>query len=243
MMNNTIDQSQRKAVKVAGFTLIFALAIVIISNYSVNFRFIIPNDAVETARNIITHGTLFRFNIFCNLIYLVTLILMFTSLYVILRKVNKNLALAAAFFRLIYASMWGIIALNTFGAIRLFGNSSYLSVFDADQLQALSMLHHTSGWDAYYIALPFWGLASMVCSYLLLKSKYIPKVLAVFGLISSAWCVFCAFIYIIFPGYGKIVHIGLFDVPLLIFEVILGIWFLWKGLSLSGKAGLDKAST
>ena len=93
-----IDQTQSKAAKVAGFTLIFAIAIVVISNYSVGFRYIVE-DPAETARNMLEHETLFRFNIFCNLIYLVTLILMSTSLYVILKRVNKNFALAAVFTR------------------------------------------------------------------------------------------------------------------------------------------------
>lgn len=230
MTSDVIDQSQRKAAKVAGFTLIFAIVIVIISNYSVNFRFVIPNDAVETAGNIIAHETLFRINIFCNLIYFITLILMLTSLYVILKPVNRNLALAAAFFRLIYALMWVIMALNTFGAIHLLGDASYLPVFKIDQLQTLARLHLSSSWDAYYVGLPFWGLTSLVCSYLLLKSKYIPKVLAVFGLISSAWCVLCAFMFIIFPNFQKTVNLSLFDVPLVLFELALGIWLLFRGL-------------
>ena len=241
MTINTIDESQRKAAKVAGFTLIFAIAIVIFANYSVTFRFIVA-DAAETARNLMAHETSFRVNIVCNLIYLVTLIVMSTSFYIILKPVNKNLVLAAAFFRLIYALMWGIMALNTFNAIRLLSDADYLPVFDADQLQTLSKLHLSNSWDAYYVGLPFWGLASTVCSYLLFKSRYIPKALAAFGIISSAWCVFCAFVYLIFPSSGEIVHIGLFDVPLVIFEITLGFWLLWKGLNPSGQAGLYKAS-
>ena len=229
MANATIDQSQRKAAKVAGFTLIFAIAIVVISNYSVTFRFIVPN-AAETARNLIAHETAFRFNIFCNLIYLVTLILMSTSLYVLLKPINKNFALVAAFTRFVYAFIWAIMAINTFYAIRLLGDSTYLSAFTTDQLQTMSKLHLSSSWDAYYVGLPFWGLASTVCSYLLFKSKYIPKTLAAFGIVSSTWCLFCAFTYLIFPEYGNIVHIGLFDVPMTIFELILGFWLLLKGL-------------
>jgi hypothetical protein len=241
MTINTIDESQRKAAKVAGFTLLFAIAIVIISNYSVTFRFIVA-DAAETARNVMAHETSFRVNIVCNLIYLATLIVMSTSLHIILKPVNNNLAMATVFIRLIYASMWGIMALNTFYAIRLLGDAAYLPAFDADQLQALSRLHLSSSWDAYYVGLPFWGLASTICSYLLFKSRYIPIALAAFGIISSAWCVFCAFTYLIFPDFGEIVHIALFDVPLTIFEITLGFWLLWKGLNPSGQAGLDKAS-
>ncbi|MFC2151824.1 DUF4386 domain-containing protein [Bacteroidota bacterium] len=229
MATSVIDQSQRKAAKVAGFTLIFAIAIVIFANYSVTFRFIVP-DAAETARNLMAHETSFRINIFCNLIYLVTLIIMSTSLYVILKPVNKNFALTAAFSRFVYALMWVFMAINTFNAIRLLGDTAYLSVFETDQLQTLSRLHLSSSWDAYYVGLPFWGLASAVCSYLLFKSKYIPRALAAFGIISSVWCVFCAFTYIIFPNFDKMVHAGWFDVPLVIFEIILGFWLLFKGL-------------
>jgi len=230
MTSNIIDQSQRKAAKIAGFTFLFAIALVVFSNFSINFRFIIPDDAVETARNIIANQTLFRINIVSNLIYLVTVIVMLTSLYVILKPVNKNLALTTIFFRFIYALMWGIMALNTFSALRILGDASYLPVFDTNQLQTLSRLHLSSNWDAYYIGLPFWGLASVVCSYLWLRSKYIPKILAVFGIVSSVWCVICAFIFIIFPNFKETVNLWLFDMPLVIFEIILGIWLLSKGL-------------
>jgi len=230
MEADTLDISQRKAARIAGFTLIFAVILVIVANYSVNFRLIIPNSAAETAQNIIENNTLFRFNIFCNLLYITTLIVMFTSLYVVLEPVNKNLALSAAFFRLIYALMWGIMAVNTCDALHLLGDAPYLPAFDPDQLKAMTMLNLVTGWNAYYVGLPFWGLASTACSYLLFKSKYIPKALAVFGIVSSAWCVFCAFAYIIYPDYGKVVHIGLFDTPLTIFEVTLGFWLLFKEL-------------
>jgi hypothetical protein len=229
MARSTIDKSQRKAAKVAGFTFLFAIAIVVISNYSITFRFITP-DAAVTAGNLIANQTLFRINTVCNLIYLVTVIVMLSSLYVILKPVNKNLALIAGFFRLVYALMWGFMAINTLAALRILGDTSYLSVFESVQLQTLSMLHLSSGWDAYYVGLPFWGAASAVCSYLLLRSRYIPKALAVYGIMSSVWCVFCGFIYIMFPDFGETVHLGLFDMPMTIFEIVLGFWLLFKGL-------------
>ena len=233
MENN--NYTLKKTARLTGFTFLFAIAIVVFSNYSVTFRFIV-SDAAETARNIIANQTLFRINIVCNLIYLVTLIVMLTSLYGILKQVNKNLALVAAFFRLIYALIWGIIALNIFGALRLLGDATYLSAFEADHLHALTRLHLKSSWDAYYIGLPFWGLSSTVCSYLWLRSRYIPRALAVFGIISSVWCVICAFIFIIFPDFEKTISLSLFDMPLVIFEITLGFWLLFRGLKPTGLA-------
>jgi len=109
-------------------------------------------------------------------------------------------------------------------------------------LQALARLHLTASFDEYYVGLPFWGFASTVCSYLWFKSRYIPRALAVFGLISSAWCVICAFAFIVFPDFSSTVNAYWFDVPMTLFEIVLGLWLLFKGLSPSGLAASDKAS-
>ena len=233
MITSTIDKSHRKAARVAGLTFLLAIAIVVAANYGINFRLIIPGNAPETARNIITHQMLFRINIACNLLYIITMIVMLTALYVILKPVNQHLALIAVFCRLVYAFMWGITALNTLGSLQLLGDANYLSVFKADQLQTLARLHIAASWDAYYFGLPFWGLASAVCSYLWYQSKFIPRALAAFGIVSSSWCVFCAIAFMIYPHFTQTISLSYFDMPLVIFEIILGCVLLFRGLGTS----------
>jgi hypothetical protein len=228
MTLSAIDESQRKAARVVGFTFLFAMVIVVLANYGINFRLVVPGNAVDTARNIMAHETLFRLNIACNLIYVVNVLVLLSALYVLLKPVNRNLALVAAFCRLVYALMWGVTALNMLGALRLLGDTAYLSVFEGNQLQTLARLHISI--DAYYIGLPFWGLASTVCSFLWFKSRYIPRALATFGMISSAWCVICGFAFIVFPHFETMVNAYWFDMPLVIFEMALGFWLLLKGL-------------
>ena len=236
------EESQRKAARVAGVAFLFAMAIVVVANYGINFRLVVPGNAVDTARNVMANETLFRLNIACNLIYLLNVVVLLTALYVILKPVNRNLALVATFCRLVVAWMWGVSALNMLGALRLLGDAVYLPVFKADQLQTLARLHLTAGYDAYYVGLPFWGLASTVCSYLWFKSRYIPRALAAFGMISSAWCVFCAFAFMVFPNFQNTIHPMWFDMPMVIFEMALGFWLLFKGLQPSRVAEPDKAS-
>jgi len=232
----TLDESQSKAGRVAGFSFLFGIVIVVLANYGINFRLIVPGNAVDTARNVIAHETLIRMNIACNLIYVLNIVVEVSALYVVLKRVNLNLALVATFCRLVFAFMWGLTALGTLGALRLLGNAAYLPVFPADQLQTLSRLHLAASFDAYYVGLPFWALASVVCSYLWLKSKSIPRALASFGLMSSAWCVFCAFAFIVFPNFEKTVNAYWFDVPMTLFELALGLLLLFKGLNPSGLA-------
>lgn len=240
MTLDAIDESQRKAAKVAGSMFLFAIAIVIIANYGISFRLIIPGNAAETARNVMAHETLFRINIVCNLIYSIAIGVLLAALYVILKPVDKTLALVAAFCRGALAILWVMSALNSLGAVRLLGNAAYLPVFGPDQLQTLARLHIAGSYDAYYVGLPFWGLASTVCSCLLFKSKYIPGMLSAFGVISSAWCVICAFAYLMFPGFANAVDLSWFDVPMVLFEVATGFWLLFKGLRPSGLDGSDQ---
>jgi hypothetical protein len=228
---STIDESQRKAAKVAGFAFLFAMAIVVLANYGIGNRLIVPGDAAETARNIMANETLFRINIACDLLYAAIVVVLLAALYVILKPVNRNLALVAAFCRLVLALMWCVTALNTLEALRLLGNAAYLPVFSTDQLQTLARLHIAAGFDTYYVGLPFWGLASTVCCYLWFKSRYIPRAFATFGVISSAWCVLCAFVFIVFPHFEVTVNAYWFDLPMAIFEMALGFWLLFKGLS------------
>ena len=230
MTTSTIDNSQRTAAKVAGFACLFGMAIVVYSNYGIYEHLIVPDNVAETARNIVAHETLFRLSLVCNVAYTTTVVVLLAALYVILKPVNAGLALVGAFFRLVFALMWLLTALNMLSALRLLGSASYLQVFEADRLQVLARLHLGANFDDYYVGLPFFSLASTVCSYLWLKSKYIPRGLAIFGVISSAWCVICAFVFLIFPHFNKIVNDYWFDSPMAIFELILSFWLLFKGL-------------
>jgi hypothetical protein len=157
-------------------------------------------------------------------------------LYVILKPVNRLLALLGTFFRLAFGLMWLVIVLDLFDVLRLVTGMDSAQVFEAAGWQTLVRLRLGAGFDAYYVGLLFWGLASTLCSYLWLKSRYIPRALAGWGVISSLWCALCAFTFIIFPDFGKAVNLYSFDVPIFIFEVATSVWLLLKGLSVPGIA-------
>jgi hypothetical protein len=228
MTISTIDDSQRTAARVAGFAYLFTMATVSFAFLGIQARLIVAGNAAETARNIMAHERLFRINIACDVIYSAGVVVLLTALYVILKPVNRSLALLAASWRLVYALLWVLTALNLLDVLRLLSGADYLRVFEADRLQALARLY--LGTPAYGVGLPFYGLASAVCSYLWFKSRYIPRALAAWGGISSVWCVMCAFAFIIFPDFAKTVNPWWFDSPMASFEMATGFWLLFKGI-------------
>src|SRR6266567_8178058 len=230
MTARTIDSSQRTAAKVAGVAGLLAFILVVFGNYVLLDPLIVPRNAADTARNILAHQTQFRVALACFIAYGIGGVVLLSALYTILAPVNRSLAFTGALFRLVFAILWLIAPLNSLAALRLLGDATYLKVFEPDRLQALARVQLAGSFDDYYVGLPFFGLAATVCAWLWLKSNYIPKGLAIFGVIGSAWCVFCAFVYLIFPNFNKIVNDYIFDTPMAIFELAVSFWLLFRGL-------------
>jgi len=227
---NSIDNSQRIAAKVAGVMGLLAFVTVVFGNYVLLNPLVVPGNAVETARHFSAYQTQVRLALTCFLTYGVCVVVLLSALYVILKPIDRTLALMGALFRLVFALLWLLTTLNLLGALRLVGDAPYLQAFEADGLQVLARLQIAASFDDYYVGLPFFGLAATVCAWLWLKSNYIPRGLSIFGVIASAWCVLCAFIFLIFPSFNKIVNDYWFDSPMAIFELILSFWLLFKGI-------------
>ena len=109
MTVSTIDESQRKAARVAGFAYLFTFVIVVLVNFGIHERLMVAGNAAETARNILAHERLFRIGVAGDLVYEAGLVVLLSALYVILKPVGRTLALLE---RLVYASMWVLMSLN-----------------------------------------------------------------------------------------------------------------------------------
>ena len=69
MTIRSIDDSQRIAARVAGFSGLFTMAIVVFANYGLLNPLVVSGDAAETARNIVAHERQLRLAVTCFLIY------------------------------------------------------------------------------------------------------------------------------------------------------------------------------
>jgi hypothetical protein len=236
MTIRAIDESQRKAARVAGVAYLITFALVTYVHFGIHTPLIAGSDAAETARRILAHERLFRIGIAGNVIYCAGLMVLIAALYVILKPVSQGLALLAAFWRSVWVLMWLVMTLQLFDALRLLSGADYLRAFEAERLQALARLCLATRFDYYYVGLLFGGLASTVCACLWFKSRYVPRSLAAFGVISSAFCVACTLALYVFPNFDKIVGLGWFDTPMGLFDIVLSVWLLSRGLRPSGVA-------
>jgi Domain of unknown function (DUF4386) len=229
MTTSATDGSQRRAAKIAGLAYLLSFAIVVSANFGIFARLIVSTNPAQTARNILAHERLFRIGLAGDLLYCVGDVVLLTALYIVLKRVDQSLALLAAFGRLVHGFTYLLLTINLFTALRLLTGADFARAFGPDQLPFLARLY-LSGFDQYYVGLLFWALASTVAGYLWFKSKYIPKALAAFGVISSLWCVACTFVLLIYPDFRSVVNWWWYDSPMGVFEIVLSFWLLFKGI-------------
>lgn len=239
MTINTIDESQRQAAKVVGFTYLFAMITAIFGFY-VRGHVVVPGNAVETAHNIMASELLFRLGIASDLFTFVTDIVLITAIYVVLRPVNGTIALLSVFWRLMETAVLVVVTLNGFDVLRLLSGADDWQVLGTNQLQALARLSLNAYGTGYNVGFVFLGLGSAAFGYLWFKSNYIPRALATLGVFSSLLLATCNFAFIIFPSLAM--RIGPVSMaPMGVFEVTMGYWLLVKRLRPSGITVPDKA--
>src|SRR6266446_1296000 len=140
VLNNRVEPGQQTAAKAAGLAYLITFVTVVYVNSGIHDRLIVENNA-ETARNILAHELLFRIGIADDLIYCAGVVVLLTALYIILKPVNRGLALLAAFWRLVSVLMWLAMTLHLFDALRLLSGADYLRAFEAERRQALANLY------------------------------------------------------------------------------------------------------
>jgi hypothetical protein len=224
------DAIQRRWARVVGFSYLFALAPAVFAEFYVSGRLMVSDNAIATAQNIIAHERLFRLGIASNLLVFVTDVLLVTALYVVLERVNRRLALLATFFRLIETTILIVAVLNDFYVLRLLSGASSLTTVNSDELAALVRVSIGAHNSAYGVALLLFGFGSPVFCYLWLKSGYIPKPLAMWGLLASVWIGICSFAFIVFPELTKVITVGYYGGPIFLFELTIGFWLLFKSV-------------
>lgn len=234
MTNQIVDASERNAAKVAGSLFLFSIIGWLLYWIFILSRLTIAGDVTATAHNIIANEGLFRAGIAYEVIMAASVIVLAWALYVLLKAVDRNLALLGLCWKLAEAILMAVIALVSFIALQILNGTTYLAVFEPEQLQALVGLYLNVHTVVVSFSMVFLGLGSIVFFYLFLRSKYIPGILAGFGILSYSLILLYAFLNILVPGSATMSTFDTIAIicyaPSCLFEMIIGVWLLFKGV-------------
>jgi hypothetical protein len=222
----TGDVSLRRAALIAGIGLLL-MAIVALSSGLTLDALVVDGNAAKTARNVFDHAQRLRFVAGGFVIVAVLDLVVAWALYVLLRPVNRSVAMLAAWLRVAYAAIFVTSVTSLFSAVRDATGADFVRAFPPRQLDAQVVTAVNAFKDGWNLALVIFGLHLLVLGYLVVKSSYIPSVLGVLLMIAAVG-------YLIDSAGGLLSTSYSANVAAFTFvgEVLLMGWLLWRGRSL-----------
>jgi len=222
------DKSLLVYARIAGFMYLFVMA-AFLAGFGIAYHLIVPGNFTETARNIIASERLCRVGLSSQLIASWTTILLAGAFYALLRTVHNNLALFALLWRVAEAVVGGVITIFSFMALSIY--TGRVSAFGLAERQALVNLLLRGYTVGFYIAVIYFSLGSIIFFYLLLESRFIPRILSAFGIVASVLIPILGFASLIFPERAPALTLGW--APMFIAEIATGLWLLIAGANLT----------
>jgi Domain of unknown function (DUF4386) len=159
------------------------------------------------------------------------------GLFPVLRPYGERMALGHLFFRFLEAVAIFIGIVSVLSLLTLSQAFVAAGAPDASAYQAAgTLLLGVKTWTFMLGPLFFLGLNTLMYSYLLFKSKLVPRPLAILGL-SGAALVLCDALLVLFglttQAYAPALLLAM---PIAVYEMILAVWLIVKGFNSSAIA-------
>ncbi|HTY92203.1 MAG TPA: DUF4386 domain-containing protein [Methanocella sp.] len=185
-----------------------------------------PGSISDMLARVFNNPTLMHVSVLGGLLNSAGIVILATLLYVVLNGQNKTLALAALGLWLAEAIFFAIMQIGLLALIPL-------SHDFVNATAPVPAFYQTLG-DFFYngiysqgitIHMWFYCVGGLLWYYLFYRSKYVPRIISLFGLLA----VTLGLAGIVFQLFGYSVPMFAF-LPIGLFELIIGVWLLLKGI-------------
>jgi hypothetical protein len=224
---NTVGD-QLPSGKLARITGGFYLAYIVASVLASALGHIGPGDAPPVYQAIVTNGGSFRLGLVIALISGFLFLMAAWGLYVLLRPVNKHLALLFLLLNAVGVAIQGASFLWLVSAMLQGDAASHMQAYSAAQLEGLAYLSinvYKAGWVTAQL---FFGMWLFPLGYLVYKSKSLPRFLGILLMLDGIGVLIWFHQALLLPDYRAISLPGV--AVSFVAELGLALWLLVKGV-------------
>ncbi|MDH5637072.1 MAG: DUF4386 domain-containing protein [Nitrospinota bacterium] len=227
MTNAMVDATQQRAARVAGLMYLVTMMLGIFSVNFVESDIIVPENSAATVSNIMANELLYRMAVAGEIMMYALVVLLAWALYELFKTINQSLALLALLWRLAEAIIGGGLTVisGLVPLLLLHGET----VLEAEHLQFLVRVFLDVRGAGLDVVLLLIGLGGTIFLYLFWVSRYIPRILAAWGIVTYLSMILLSLISILTPDLSDSTRMA-FYAPGGLFEIIFGLWLLIKGV-------------
>jgi hypothetical protein len=229
---SSADTMQRYA-RAAGVAMLLSIVFGALGEMYFPGRIIVRGDAAATAANILAHPTMFRLSFAAYLVEGTCDVALCVFWYILLERVNRNLALLSAFFGIVAMVMYAVSQTSYFAASLIVRDTAGMAAFTADQRNGLALLALRLFGTIGGLFLGMYGIATILRGYLIMRSEYLPKVLGILLMIGGAGFVLRTWTYLLVPSIST----NLMLIPIAVGGIPLTLWLLFRGVDRARLSG------
>ena len=233
---SNVETIQRYA-RAAGVAMLLSIVFGFLGEMYLPGKIIVSGNAAATAANITGHPALFRLTFASYLVEGFCDVALCVFFYILLKPVDRNLALLSAFFGIVSMVTFAIAQSSFFAASLVLRDNGGMAAFTVDQRQALALLCFRIASMIAVLFLCMYGTASMLRGYLIVRSRYLPKTLGVLLMIGGAGFFLRSATYLLAPAYSS----PLLLMPMALAGIPMMIWLLARGVDTRRVPGLSAA--
>jgi len=231
MASHSPEDSQRLAARIAGFTLLLLIFSGMLSTFVFHPQLLVEGNPAATLQNILNHDRIYRISIAMGIVMFNCDIALAVALYALLKPTNGPLALLGTIWRSANAIVLGSSVGLSLVILELPRAPAYLAALPAPQMMAVVKLLSAVAGHSSSIGLIFFCLGAGVHSWLLFKSRYIPRILSGFYLFCCVEMLTFCFLFLIFPALNATIG-WWFVFPDFFAELFTALWLAFKGANI-----------
>lgn len=221
--------SPRTYARIAGVLIVVSIVAGGFGEVFIPVHFTAAGDATAIANSVRSSEFLYRLGFGAYLVEALCDVSLTMLLYVLLRPVRSDIAMLAAFLRLVATAVFAGAELFYFAALVIARGADQLTGFSPERVDALALLSLKVYGAGAGIFNSLYGVPSILIGYLIHRSGFLPPALGILWIIGGIGFVAADVAVVLAPG----LPFTIFVAPQGLAALLLALWFLVRGVDVA----------